>query len=1014
MGTANYPGGSSPSVSTSYNLDATSVYSDSVTIPQGRLAANGQGPTLVTGARAFMAGRSASRTAYLKVGASESAGFTIASGSSAVATGTRALSVLVANGGALRVECRANGAYYFGRASVGTTTKPSDGYTWPGALSGQVDYVEVPSAPLTLSATADPGAASMTLAWTAPANDGGSAVNGYRVEYDDNAGFTSPTVVSLGVVLSTLVTGLTPGLTYYARVAAENAVTDAASTWSTYSSTASAFLGSAPGAPTGLAATAGLGLVSLAWVAPVSDGGVGLSGYKVQWSTTVGFAVVYERIVGPTTTAATVTGLAPATTYYFRVIATNSVGDSSPSTSTSSAPLARGALELVRGASVQLADGLQVEVRSNGATSPTLTLGYIAFGTGSTFVSIAALSTGSGSSNFATPGGRRNLALIADPDGSLYVVGRAGDNDARVIVYRFDRTASTTWATPTYLTGDLDDTGDSLVDFAGAWVPGTGGAARATILILARRAGSVGAGSLSFAILDPVTIEAGVGSLFVSSGSDPSWMSAPPVGAAVNSGLVDVSPLVEGGSRLALLGNGWAVVDVTNGVVAGVSKAAAGTATAGPWGRVLGVSASSFALLTVSAGALAWSIISAAGATLGGSTYAAANASGANFADNFDAYFDGVAGVVTVYYLADTGSTRTLEVIDVSPSTYAASAAVALTTSLGAASSTNGPVRVPEGSVDERRVLVTAANLLVGVKSTAAYSDTSGNVAPSAPALVDVAGFDASLAFAFAWAFADVNPADVQLAYELVIQRVSDSVDVVTTGKVTSATAGRTLTAGTIANGLEYRWRVRTYDALDVVGAWSAWDTFTASALGNLTITSPAADNPAGLDTSSLLIAWSFVQGNGYVQTQRRVRVVRVSDSVALSDTTMQASTATSYTVTALPTDVPLSIQVSIVSNAPGTPTVGPTARLLTTSYGLPMTPEATFSLGAAWLEITIDNPAPVGSRPEVAYNLVERRETGSGDDFVAVAEVVPDGVYLDHALRSGVEYDYRVRGVTA
>lgn len=1015
MASVSYPGGSAQSIATGYNLDASNVYSDSVTVPVGRIAASGDGPVLVTALSAFMAGYGASRTAYLKIGTAETAGFTIASGASAVSTGSRAVSLLVADGASLRVECRASGSYYFGRGGSGSTVKASDGFTWAGRLSGVVTYVEVPSAPLSLVATPDPGATSVSLSWAAPSSDGGSAVNGYRLERSASPSFSSPTITTLGAVLSTTVTGLTAGQTYYFRIAALNAVTDEAATWSVYSSTASAFLGSAPGAPTGVGVAARLGGVYVAWTAPASDGGVAISGYAVEVATNAGFTTgVRSKAVGSSARGATLVGLTPATTYYARVTASNSIGTSSPSSSSNNATLARTALELVRGASVHVSGGVQVELRSNGADSPTVTLGYIAFGTGSTFVSIATVPTGSGSTDFAVPGGRRNLALVADADGHLFVVGTRGDDDNRVFVKRYARSASTTWAAAGQLSQTLPDTGDALVDFAALAVPGTGGAARASIFLLARRVGSPTVGSLSYAVVDPAAVAASSGTLFIASGSDPSFMPVAPTGQSFDSGLVSVSPLVAGGTRLALLGGGLAVVDVINGVVSAVSKQADGTATAGPWGRVLGVGASSFMRLTSSTGALSWAVYSSGMALLGSGSYAGSNATGAAFSDDWDAYYDRATGLVVAYYLADTGSTRTLEAIEISPTTYAASAAVVLTTALGAVSSTNDAVRVPGGAVDERRVLVTSGNLASGTKSTAAYVDTSGNIAPDAPALVDKVGFDGSLAQVFDWAFSDDNTVDAQTAYELAVERVSDSASIVATGKVTSGTASRSISGGTIANGTSYRWRVRTYDELDAVGSWSAWDTFTTSAVGNLTITTPAADNPAGLESSSVLVAWSYAQGDGYVQTQRRVRLIRVSDAAVLSDTTMQASVATSYTVPSIPSDVPVRIEVSIVNNAPGTPTAGPSSRLLTTSYGAPMTPTASLTVGEAWVDIEVDNPTPTGSRPATALNYIERRETGSGDDFVAVGEAAPNGSYRDHATRSGVGYDYRVKAVTA
>lgn len=991
----------------------TNAWVESASIPLvvGRIADNGNGPIFITQLQGLASGNGASRNVTLTLGATSTAAFPRGANATALSTGLVNCSGLaVANGGSATFRISADGSFVFGRGSGANNTTDNNGTSYSGTLGGSYAYIESPTAPQTPSASPT-GAGQATVTWAAPADDGGSVVTGYLVEYGTSPTLTGASTTTVGAVTSTNITGLTPGATYYFRIRAQNFVTNGAGCNSVPSAiTTGIVMGTVAGAPTALVATAVAGAVGLTWSAPASDGGSAITSYTLDYATDAGFTTGLVSLTGlpPTPREKTVVGLTPGATYYYRVKAVNALGASAASTTASVANPARSTIDIVQGAAVTAPGGTQVEVRSDGADTPTLTLGYVAFGTGSTFATIATVSVGVTSSDFAAPGGPRNLELVTDPAGNLFLIGRRGDDASTVLIKRYARTGTTdAWTLAGTSSQALASTGDPLVAFASVYVAGT----TPTLLVIARRAGTVSTGALSFAVVDPAVVAASGSTPFLSSGSDPSWLSTPPAGATLNSGVVDVA--VMGGAasnRLAILANGFAVIDLVNGVIAGVSKSAGGTAITGPWARIVGVSASAFAVFVVSAGALSWTFYNSAGSVLGSGSKTGSDAFGGAFGRQWGVYLDSVAQLVTVYYVADNAGARQLESVDVSPLTYAASSNVVLTAALGAASSTNGELRIPEGAVDERRVLVTAANLLTGTKSTAAYSDRSGNVMPLAPTTADVTGFDATAAFVLTWAFGDSNPADTQTAYELEVQRVSDSVVIVATGKVASAVASRTLAANALVNGVNYRWRVRTWDVLDTMGTYSAYDTFTTAATGTLTITTPSADNPAGLDVSSLNIVWSYVQANGYTQTQRRVQVIRVSDSAVLSDTTMQASVVGNYTVTGLPDGVPVRIEVSIVTTAPGTPTIGPATRLLTTNYGSPMTPIAVLTAGVDYIAVAITNPAPTGSRPATASNAVQRRLTGSGAAFVTIARVAPNATYNDHAVASKVQYDYRVK----
>ena len=84
---------------------------------------------------------------------------------------------------------------------------------------------DVPGAPTSLTATAN-GTSTINLSWTAPADDGGSAITGYKIEVSSNGG-TSWTdhVADTGNANTTYAhTGLSAGTTRHYRVSAINSV----------------------------------------------------------------------------------------------------------------------------------------------------------------------------------------------------------------------------------------------------------------------------------------------------------------------------------------------------------------------------------------------------------------------------------------------------------------------------------------------------------------------------------------------------------------------------------------------------------------------------------------------------------------------------------------------------------------------------------------------------------------------------------------------------------------------
>ena len=192
----------------------------------------------------------------------------------------------------------------------------------------------VPNAPTGLTATAS-GSSTINLSWTAPASDGGSAITGYKIEVSPNG--TSSWTAQVADTASTNTTyahsGLAASTTRHYRVSAINSIGTSTTASNVASATTDAATATAPGAPTGLTATAsGPSTINLSWTAPASTGGSAITGYKIEVSSDSGSN--WTDQVANTNNAATGyahTGLAASTTRHYRVYAINGIGTSTHS-----------------------------------------------------------------------------------------------------------------------------------------------------------------------------------------------------------------------------------------------------------------------------------------------------------------------------------------------------------------------------------------------------------------------------------------------------------------------------------------------------------------------------------------------------------------------------------------------------------------------------------------------------------------------------------------------------------
>lgn len=193
---------------------------------------------------------------------------------------------------------------------------------WSAAV-GFTTLATVPDAPGVLTASgitqnyAD-------VNWVTPYN-GGSALTGFHIQVDDDAGFSSPVLDanSPATHVSRAVLGLTLNTQYYARVRTWNA--NGYSGWSpTLAFKTAPGLPGAPPEPT-LAGVSGVEL-TVNWVAPVVNGSP-VTGYQIQVDDDGDMSSpVSDTTVGAAVLTKTVASLIPNTVYYIRVRANSALG----------------------------------------------------------------------------------------------------------------------------------------------------------------------------------------------------------------------------------------------------------------------------------------------------------------------------------------------------------------------------------------------------------------------------------------------------------------------------------------------------------------------------------------------------------------------------------------------------------------------------------------------------------------------------------------------------------------
>ena len=214
------------------------------------------------------------------------------------------------------------------------------------------DVNEPPGVPAAPSVSATAGTTtSLDVTWTAPSNTG-PAITSYDLQYRRGTigNFTNGPQDVTGT--SVAIGSLAPNASYQVQVRATNAEGD--SNWS-FSGTGQTTT-SAPGAPTGLSATAsGSTRIDLSWTAPASTGGSPITGYRIEFSSDGGSS--WNDLAANTASTSTThsdTSLGVGTTRHYRVSAINTNG-TGPASNTANASNGTGQTTVTFGASLYTA-----------------------------------------------------------------------------------------------------------------------------------------------------------------------------------------------------------------------------------------------------------------------------------------------------------------------------------------------------------------------------------------------------------------------------------------------------------------------------------------------------------------------------------------------------------------------------------------------------------------------------------------------------------------------------------
>jgi hypothetical protein len=266
----------------------------------------------------------------------------------------------------------------------------------------------------------------------------------------------------------------------------------------------------------------------------------------------------------------------------------------------------------------------------------------------------------------------------------------------------------------------------------------------------------------------------------------------------------------------------------------------------------------------------------------------------------------------------------------------------------------------------------------------------------------------------FGWNFSSADSDDYQTQYEIQVWQTSNqagtTVDtgVVATPQQSGFTYSKVITLGAGYKDVQLGWKVRVWDADNIVSAYSADQLFFARDPATIAITSPT--NGGTVTSQTPTMTWTYSATGGRTQAQYRVTITNNTTGVAVYTTGFVVSAATSFAIPAniITTGVTYSLKLEVIDSSG---ILAATTNTFSATYTLPTTPTysvsgSSFSTGAqvqlAWNTATVD--------ANFYAWRVYRRNTG--DTTWTLLKELPfktSTIYYDYLCPSGVSVDYAV-----